>query len=331
MSANRRSRNMLTLKKSINRNSLRQFISANGPLLALLALLIVCCISSAQFRQVQNLLLILRQNAYTGIIAIGMTAIIIAGGIDLSVGSLFALAGGVGVMTVNCFPDNPQLGCVAGIVVSLLVGTLGGALNGALVTIGKLPPFIATLGTMSIFRSLILHFGNAGQIGTGNAVFSALENRICGLTPSTWLFLLMTALGAFLLRNTRFGRHLCAVGGNERVARYAAIPVQRVKFYSYTICGLLCGVAAILQAARLASVSSRSAGNGCELDAIAVAIIGGTSMAGGKGTIFGTLIGVLILGIISSVLVMWSIAPNLQGLIKGAVIITAVLIQRKRG
>ncbi len=314
-----------------SRNALRQFASANGPLLALLALLAVCCLSSAQFRQPQNLLLILRQNAYTGIIAIGMTAVIIGGGIDLSVGSLFALAGGLGVMTINLLPGSAHWACAAGVAVAMLAGAAGGAINGALVTVGKLPPFIATLGTMSIFRSLILHFGNAGQIGTANAAFGAMESRILGLTPSAWIFLALTALGAFLLANTRYGRHLCAVGGNERVARYAAIPVQRVKFWSYTLCGLLCGVAAIFQAARLSSVSSSSAGNGCELDAIAVAIIGGTSMAGGKGTILGTLIGVLILGIISSVLVMWSIAPNLQGLIKGAVIITAVLIQRKRG
>lgn len=314
-----------------SRNALRQFASANGPLLALLALLAVCCLSSAQFRQPQNLLLILRQNAYTGIIAIGMTAVIIGGGIDLSVGSLFALAGGLGVMTINLLPGSAHWACAAGVAVAMLAGAAGGAINGALVTVGKLPPFIATLGTMSIFRSLILHFGNAGQIGTANAAFGAMERRILGLTPSAWIFLVLTALGAFLLANTRYGRHLCAVGGNERVARYAAIPVQRVKFWSYTLCGLLCGVAAIFQAARLSSVSSSSAGNGCELDAIAVAIIGGTSMAGGKGTILGTLIGVLILGIISSVLVMWSIAPNLQGLIKGAVIITAVLIQRKRG
>lgn len=314
-----------------SRNALRQFASANGPLLALLALLAVCCLSSAQFRQPQNLLLILRQNAYTGIIAIGMTAVIIGGGIDLSVGSLFALAGGLGVMTINLLPDSAHWACAAGVAVAMLAGAAGGAINGALVTVGKLPPFIATLGTMSIFRSLILHFGNAGQIGTANAAFGAMESRILGLTPSAWIFLVLTALGAFLLANTRYGRHLCAVGGSERVARYAAIPVQRVKFWSYTLCGLLCGVAAIFQAARLSSVSSSSAGNGCELDAIAVAIIGGTSMAGGKGTILGTLIGVLILGIISSVLVMWSIAPNLQGLIKGAVIITAVLIQRKRG
>lgn len=314
-----------------SRNTLRQFASANGPLLALLALLAVCCLSSAQFRQPQNLLLILRQNAYTGIIAIGMTAVIIGGGIDLSVGSLFALAGGLGVMTINLLPGSAHWACAAGVAVAMLAGAAGGAINGALVTVGKLPPFIATLGTMSIFRSLILHFGNAGQIGTANAAFGAMERRILGLTPSAWIFLVLTALGAFLLANTRYGRHLCAVGGNERVARYAAIPVQRVKFWSYTLCGLLCGVAAIFQAARLSSVSSSSAGNGCELDAIAVAIIGGTSMAGGKGTILGTLIGVLILGIISSVLVMWSIAPNLQGLIKGAVIITAVLIQRKRG
>lgn len=313
------------------RERARAFAAANGPLLALLALLLICAISSAQFRQPQNLLLILRQNAYTGMVALGMTAIIISGGIDLSVGSLFALAGGLGVLTVNALSGaSPALAVAAGTAAALGTGLIGGALNGALITMGGLPPFIATLGTMSIFRSLILHFGNAGQIGTDSPCFAALEKRLAGLPVSVWLFLILTIAGAFLLRYTRYGRHLCAVGGNERVARYAAIPVARVKFFSYVICGFLCGLAAILQAARLSSVSSSSAGNGYELDAIAMVIIGGTSMAGGRGTITGTLIGAMILGIISNVLVMWSITPNLQGLIKGLVIIVAVLIQRKR-
>ncbi len=309
---------------------LRKFISEHGALVALVVLLVVCALSSADFRRPQNLLNILRQNAYTGIIAIGMTFIIIGGGIDLSVGSLFALAGGLGILAMNALPvSSPVLALTVGILVALVVGLAGGALNGALVTLGKLPPFIATLGTMSIYRSLILHLGNAGLIGTSNEPFSRLDaHKFLGLNTVVWLFLFCTALGSVVLYRTRYGRHLCAVGGNERVARYAAIRVNLVKFISYTACGLLCGVSALLQGARLSSISSSSAGAGCELDAIAIAIIGGTSMAGGKGTIWGAMLGAMILGIISNILVMWSIAPNLQGLIKGLVIIVAVLIQR---
>ena len=309
----------------------KQFVIAHGALLALVVLLVVCCLSSADFRRPQNLLNILRQNSYTGIVAIGMTFIIIGGGIDLSVGSLFALAGGLGILTMNAIPDWPVAGILLGILVALAVGLSGGALNGALVTIGKLPPFIATLGTMSIYRALILHLGNAGLIGTTNEAFSRLDaHKFLGLNTVVWVFLLCAALGSVLLFRTRYGRHLCAVGGNERVARYAAIRVGLVKFISYTACGVLCGVSAVLQGARLSSISSSSAGMGCELDAIAIAIIGGTSMAGGKGTVWGAVIGAMILGIISNILVMWSIAPNLQGLIKGLVIIVAVLIQRGR-
>ncbi len=307
---------------------IRGVVAGNGPLLALLALLIVCSLSSDTFFQSRNLLNILRQNSYTGIIAIGMTFIIIGGGIDLSVGSLFALAGGVGIMAMNqC--ASPVLGVLAAVGAALLTGMLGGMLNGALVTVGKMPPFIATLGTMSIFRSLILHLGDAGNIGTANTAYPQLDAaKFLGLNTSSICFLLLTAVGALLLSRSSYGRHLCAIGENERVARYAAISVNRLRFTSYAVAGLLCGLAALLQGSRLSSISSSSAGNTFELDAIAIAIIGGTSMAGGKGTIFGVLIGAMILGVISNILVMWSVAPNLQGLIKGAVIIIAVLIQR---
>lgn len=318
-------------KSKIDFRRLRSIASAHGPLLALIVLLVVCAISSSAFRSPQNLLNIVRQNAYTGIIAVGMTYIIIGGGIDLSVGSLFALAGGIGVMTINAFPASPALGVTLGVVVAVLVGLLGGCLNGGLVTIGKLPPFIATLGTMSIYRSLVLHLGKAGLIGTENASFGGLDGcRPLGIHLVIWVFLLTVAAGATMLNRSRYGRHLLATGENERVARYAAIPVRMMKFSTYAVCGVLCGAAAILQASRLSSISSSNAGLNCELDAIAIAIIGGTSMAGGKGTVVGALIGTMILGIISNVLVMWSIAPNLQGLIKGIVIIVAVLIQRGR-
>ena len=268
---------------NLDTKRIKKFLSDHGALVALVVLLVVCALSSADFRRPQNLLNILRQNAYTGIIAIGMTFIIIGGGIDLSVGSLFALSGGLGILAMNALPASPVVGVAVCILVALTVGLAGGALNGALVTIGKLPPFIATLGTMSIYRSLILHLGNAGLIGTENEVFSRLDShKFLGLNTVVWIFLLCTAVGSVVLFRTRYGRHLCAVGGNERVARYAAIRVNLVKFISYAVCGVLCGVSALLQGARLSSISSSSAGAGCELDAIAIAIIGGTSMAGGK-------------------------------------------------
>lgn len=315
--------------KTLSSKDLRKFLSDHGALLALVVLMLVCCLSSADFRRPQNLLNIIRQNSYTGIVAIGMTFIIIGGGIDLSVGSLFALSGGLGIMAMNFFGDRPALGLFIGILTMLAAGLAGGAINGGLVTLGKLPPFIATLGTMSIYRSLILHLGNAGLLNTSNELFARLDShKFLGLNTVVWIFLICVALGTVLLNRTRYGRHLCAVGGNERVARYAAIRVGLVRFVSYAICGMLCGISALLQGARLSSISSSSGGLGCELDAIAITIIGGTSMVGGKGTIVGALIGTLILGIISNILVMWSVAPNLQGLIKGLVIIIAVLIQR---
>lgn len=306
----------------------KNFFATYGPWIALTFLFTFCMLVNEEFRQPLNLVNIFRQNSYTGIVAIGMTFIIIGGGIDLSVGSLFALSAGLGVMAINSCQGSTGLAVCIGLAVSAGVGLLGGMLNGALVTVGKLPPFIATLGTMSIYRSLILYLSNAGSINCNNAAFTSFDShKFCYLNTSTWCFLILIVLGALLLRQTTYGRHLMAIGENERVARYAAIPVQLLRFASYAAAGLLCGAAGILQASRLSSVSSSSSGSGLELEAIAIAIIGGTSMAGGKGSVWGVLAGALILGIIGNIMVMWDIAPNLQGIIKGTIIIAAVLLQ----
>ena len=310
--------------------SIRRILISAGPWLALIVLLAVCSISSPSFRQWQNLLNITRQVSYSGIIALGMTLVIIGGGIDLSVGSLLALAGCAGVMTMNAVPD-PVCGFAAGIAVALAVGAAGGALNGALVTLGKIPPFIATLGTFSIFRSLALYFADAGLVSSGNAYFRAMGRAaLLGIPLPAWILLVLTILLSVGLNRTPSGRHLCATGANETVAQYAAIRTRLVRFVTYGIVGITVGISALLLGGRLSSISSTNAGLSYELDAIAAVIIGGTAMAGGRGTLWGTLAGVMILGIVSNVLDMWGISVNLQGTVKGAVIIAAVLIQRKK-
>ncbi len=311
------------------RRNLLQWLSAYGPYLALAALLLLCCISSPGFRKPQNLLNITRQVSYSGIIALGMTFVIIAGGIDLSVGSLLAFAGTLGILAMNAVGDGWGGLCVA-IVVSLGAGLLGGALNGALINVGRLPPFIATLGTMSIFRSLTLQIAHAGTVTTSNPLYGEMGGAVfLGLSLPSWFLFLLTALGAAILLRTRFGRHVCATGSNERVARYAAIRTRWVSFATYAMVGLLAGLSGLLLGGRLSSISSSTAGQSYELDAIAAAIIGGTAMSGGKGSLAGTLAGVLILGIIANVLVMWGVSANLQDTVKGVVIIAAVLLQRK--
>lgn len=310
----------------------RDMKSLIGPYLALAVLLIACCISDEHFRSAQNLLNITRQVSYSGFIALGMTFVIAAGGIDLSVGSILAMTGVLSILGMNLLPPEMEaLGVIAALGICIAAGTVSGAVNGLLVSLGKIPPFIATLGTLSIFRSLALYFADAGMVASRNSIYRSIGSmEICGIPLPTIVLIGLTIFFAILLRNTRFGRHVCAVGSNEKVAFYSAIPTGRVKFYTYMLIGLTAGISAFLFGSRLNSISSTSAGASYELDAIAAVIIGGSSMSGGKASIVGTFAGILILGIVSNVLSMWGISINLQGLVKGLVILVAVLIQRVR-
>lgn len=310
----------------------RDMKSLIGPYLALAVLLIACCISDEHFRSTQNLLNITRQVSYSGLIALGMTFVIAAGGIDLSIGSILAMTGVLSILGMNLLPPGMEtVGVLAALGISVAAGTAAGAVNGLLVSVGKIPPFIATLGTLSIFRSLALYFADAGMVASQNPIYRDIGSyELLGIPLPTIVLIVFTVLFAVLLRNTRFGRHVCAVGSNEKVAFYSAIPTGRVKFYTYMLIGFAAGISAFLFGSRLNSVSSTSAGASYELDAIAAVIIGGSSMSGGKASVIGTFAGILILGIVSNVLDMWGISINLQGLVKGLVILVAVLIQRVR-
>jgi ribose transport system permease protein len=301
-----------------------------APFVALVILFVISAVSSRHFLKPQNLLNILRQVSYTGVIALGMTFVIIAGGIDLSVGSAVALSGAIGLMAVNYCGQGPWA-LVAGIAVGLIVGGLCGLVNGVLVTLGKVAPFIATLGTMSIYRSLTLYMCQAGEVRSQNEWLSAIgAGDLLGVPVPVWVFLLLVVLLHVVLTRTRYGRYVLAVGANETVARYSAIRVRKVKALTYVLTGLTVGVSALLMASRLNSVSSSNAGHYYELDAIAAVVIGGTMMTGGEGTIYGTVIGAIILGIISNMLNMMDVSTYLQGTVRGAVIIGAVLLQYKK-
>ena len=313
-------------------------LKLTGPYSALLVLFLVCSLSSDVFLSADNLFNILRQVSYSGIIALGMTFVIIAGGIDLSVGSIFAVCGVCSILAIrkftpeaDCMGMSPDLcGFLLAAAVSIAAGLVGGAINGAIVVLGRIPPFIATLGAYSIFRSLALYLADSGTLSTGNEVLCKVGEAEIGpiSLPALLLFGLTALLGA-LLSFTAFGKHVCAVGSNERVAHFAGIRTGLVKFMTYLIIGGCVGIAAILFAGRLGSVSSSNAGLFYELDAIAAVIIGGAAMSGGRGTLHGTLAGVLILGLVSNILDMWGVAATLQGLVKGLVIIISVLIQKK--
>ena len=297
----------------------------------------------------ENLLNILRQVSFVGIIAMGMTLVITLGGIDLSVGSLVALLGGIGILFLNAVlsrgASEPMavLGAFALIIVG---GVVAGFINGLLVSKGKLAPFIATLGGLAAYRSLSMALvaggeyrsegsGLFGRLGAGGIAIPGTNIAPNAPSPVPLLFpwpVLIFAIVAFvawmILNWTRLGRYIVAIGSNERSAIYSAIEVDRVKILTYSLLGLCTGIASLLVASRLASISSSSSGTLYELDVIAAVVIGGTRMRGGAGTIAGTVIGVLILGVIQNMLNLLQVSVYLQGLVKGLVIIGAVLLQR---
>ena len=302
-------------------------------LVALVILTVVSSFLSPYFLQWQNLLNILRQVSYTGIIALGMTFVIVSGGIDLSVGSMAAFVGSLGVLALNALAEGSGQGVAvaAAVLVATVTGLLCGLANGLLITKGRIAPFIVTLGTMALFRSLSLYMADAGEFRSSSSLFGNLGSSTLARIPLP--VLVMVALAAalsFVLRRTRYGRYVRAVGSNARVARYSAIDVDRTRLLAYTLNGLMVGISSVLIAMRFNSVGSSTLGVNYELDAIAAVIIGGTAMAGGRGTVWGTVIGAITLGVINNMLNMVGISPYLQGTVKGLVIIGAVFIQRQR-
>jgi ribose transport system permease protein len=297
----------------------------------------------------ENLFNILRQVSFVGIIAMGMTLVITLGGIDLSVGSLVALLGGIGILLMNSLMTGRTgegVAVAAGFAVILIGGTAAGVLNGLLVSKGRLAPFIATLGGLAAYRSLAMALVAGGEYRSQSTeLFSALGaggipipgTNIAPRAPEPvpllfpWpvlIFAVVAVIAWIVLNRTRLGRYIVAIGSNERSAIYSAVKVDRVKIATYSILGLCTGIAALLVASRLSSVSSSSSGTLYELDVIAAVVIGGTRMRGGSGTIVGTVIGVLMLGVIQNMLNLLQVSVYLQGLVKGLVIIGAVLLQR---
>ena len=219
----------------------------------------------------------------------------------------------------------------AAVACAVLAGLACGIANGLLVTKGRIAPFIVTLGTMALFRSLSLYMGDAGEFRSESPLFGDLGSSAPLGVPLPALILIgLAAALSFVFSRTRYGRYVRAVGSNARVARYSAIDVDRVRLASYALAGLMVGVSAALIAMRFNSVGSSTLGINYELDAIAAVIIGGTSMSGGRGTLWGTVVGAVTLGVINNMLNMVGISPYLQGTVKGLVIIGAVFIQRQR-
>ncbi|MGA4721847.1 ribose ABC transporter permease RbsC [Fictibacillus nanhaiensis] len=308
-------------------NHVENLMQKLGPLLGLLILVTIVSILNPSFLEPLNLLNLLRQVAINALIAFGMTFVILTGGIDLSVGAILALSSALMAGMIVSGVD-PMLA----ILIGCLLGAVMGAINGLLITKGKMAPFIATLATMTIFRGLTLVYTDGNPItGLGESYMFQLFGRGYFLGIPVPAITMMLAFAAFwvILHKTPFGRKTYAIGGNEKAAIISGIKVTKVKIMIYSLAGLLAALAGAILTSRLNSAQP-TAGTSYELDAIAAVVLGGTSLSGGRGLIVGTLIGALIIGTLNNGLNLLGVSSFFQMVVKGIVILIAVLIDRKK-
>jgi len=319
-----------TLKSTVNLSVLR-------PLAALLLMILTMTFLSDNFATSDNLFNVLRQVSVNLCISVGMTMVILTGGIDLSVGSILALSGaiaagfmrnGISLQAADTFIGFTFLGCI---LAALIVGGALGFFNGLMVTKFKVPPFVATLAMLTIARGLTMLYTNGYPITGLGSEFSYLGTGwFLGIPMPVWVALVIILGFLFFIRKSRTGRYIYAIGGNEKATLLSGININKVKIAVYTLTGILCAVAGLLVTARLDSAQP-DAGTGYELDSIAAVVIGGTSLSGGKGTIIGTVIGALIIGVLNNGLVLMDVSPFWQQVIKGFVILLAVILDRMKG
>ena len=310
-------------------------IASLGPLLGLLALMLVATLLNHDFLSLSNLMNILTRASFTGIIAVGMTFVIVSGGIDLSVGSMAALIAGSMILVMNALVPTLGSGWVTigvGMLCALGIGGLAGLFHGAVITRGRIEPFIVTLGTLGIFRAVLTYLSQGGSISlsqdVGDRYSPVYYGALLGVPVPILVFGGVALLGGLILNRTRYGRYVQAIGSSEQVARYAAIDVARVKTLTYVLLGLCVGVATLLYVPRLGSASP-STGLLWELEAIAAVIIGGTALRGGHGRIWGTVVGAVLLVTIENVLNLTNIiSVYLNAAVQGVVIILVAFFQR---
>ena len=308
---------MLTL----DRNLLHRF----GLLLVILFVGLALSLLTDTFLSVANFTNVARQISINGILAVGVTFVLLTAGVDLSLGSVVALSG----VACATFAHPGEHSVFVPIAVGLLTGAACGLVNGMLVTRGGVAPFIVTLGMMTIARGLALIVSGGRPVADMSNELTALAGDFIGIPIPVLCFAGVAFAAWFFLRNFRLGRHIYAVGGNENAARAAGVPVERVKLFAYGLCGLLTGLAGVVLAARI-TTGQPNAGQAYELDAIAAVVIGGTSLAGGIGTITGTLLGVLLIGVINNGLDLMGVSSYYQAVIKGIIIVGAVWLDRRQ-
>lgn len=301
----------------------------NKSLFVLILFSLVIAVLNPRFLTISNILNVLRQTSINSIIAAGMTFVILSGGIDLSVGSILAVSGAVAASMIAGGTN-----IVAAVLAALAIGAVIGAFNGIVISKGKIQPFIATLATMTLLRGYTLVFTDGKPISTGSfesaGAFSSIgAGYFLGVPIPIYIMAAVFALAYYILRHTRMGRYVYSLGCNEEATVYSGINADRIKIFVYTVSGFLSALAGIIITARLSSAQPQ-AGSGYELDAIAAVVLGGTSLSGGVGSIFGTIIGVLIIGVLNNALNLMDVSSYYQLLLKGLVILAAVLLDRKQ-
>ncbi len=312
----------------------RAVVSRFHSLAALLLMILAFGLCADGFLSVDNFWTVMRQISVNTCLSVGMTLVILTGGIDLSVGSILALSGAIMAGLLKSGTEVPALGLYIGykvpaaITIGILVGASLGLFNGVAITRFKVPPFVATLAMLTIARGLTkLYTGGEAITGLGDAFVAIGSGRLLGIPNQVWIALGMVIAATVLLKKTRLGRYIYAVGGNEEAAKLSGLNVKRVKLMVYTAAGALSAVGGLIVTSRLNSATP-IAGEGFELDSIAAVVIGGTSLSGGKGSVLGTVLGALIIGVLNSGLVIMGVDPFWQTVIKGLVILLAVVIDR---
>jgi ribose transport system permease protein len=312
-------------------------LRAGGPLAGLVLVCLLGAMLNENFASLENAMNVLTRTAFIGIIAVGMCFVIISGGIDLSVGSMAALIAGATILLMNAAGAAgwpPLAAILAGMACAIALGALFGVAHGLLISKGRIEPFIVTLGTLGIFRAYLTYFSNGGAItlegGIASAYAPVYYGSWLGVPVPVWVFIAVAWLGGLILNRTAYGRYVQAIGSNEQVARYAAVDVDRVKVLTYMLLGVCVGIATVLYVPRLGSASPTT-GLLWELEAIAAVIVGGTALRGGAGSVTGTVIGAVLLSVISNILNLTSIiSVYLNAAVQGFVIIAVAFFQRGR-
>ena len=308
----------------------------NSVIVVFVFIIILCGIAAPRFLRPENLFTILRNTSMVGIIALGMTFIIISGGIDLSSGSVLATSGAVLIMLQHRVDasGNPLFPLPFVILICCLIAVGFGFVNGIIISKASLPPFIVTLAIGIIARSVTNYFCS-GKTVIGNRVpeFTRIGNgSLFNLIPLPFVIVIILTIALnVILKRSKFGAYIFAIGGNENAARFSGIKVDRIKIFTYMLAGLCTGIAATIEMSRMAAVAVLTSGLMYEFDAITAVIIGGASLSGGKGRLIGTIVGFILLGMVTNIMIMLSLSPYLTGAVKGAVILFAVLIQRREG